>query len=541
TAKQRNSETAKQRNSETADEPYLNKDPYKKIGKFLLCECDIFQNFQSYSHKKFLKICFFISFLFPPMYCISLPGKNESLRGNVIMVDKNGNLKDPDEDDHFTVSNSGTETYFIKLIDNIKKSKQKKILIFIHGGLNGEEDGLKRAGELKQAISDDGYYPVFITWNSDLFSSYLEHLTKVRQGEEWRSWGWPTFPFYLIADIFKGIGDIPKIIVHQFNLQFQYSDITAKNAVRIKDQIENTNQSASIKTPELISGEYRKEKTWKKFSQVFFTVATVPTTFISSLFINAAGKQSWDIMERRTAHLFRKSNEFDVRNMAAEDIRSMLNCRFDDHNTNLSCPDNQSPSGALSKFLHHLSKSQLDKTHEITVIAHSMGAIIANQMIRQNPEIRYSNIVYMGAAASINDFLISIPPYLEKHKSKEKKKNFPDVQFYNLMLHPYAESAETNIYDLIIRGSLLEWLDNYFTEPRTLLDRRMGKYINIIQAVHTINPEIRGKIHLLHFDAGENSKFPQTHGEFDDLRYRFWREQFWTNGKENQGVKVNLK
>ena len=105
------------------------------------------------------------------------------------------------------------------------------------------------------------------------------------------------------------------------------------------------------------------------------------------------------------------------------------------------------------------------------------------------------------------------------------------------MLHPYAESAETNIYDLIIRGSLLEWLDNYFTEPRTLLDRRMGKYFNIIQAVHTINPEIRDKIHLLHFDAEENPNFPHKHGEFDDLKYRFWREQFWSTGKEHQGVK----
>jgi hypothetical protein len=45
TAKQRNSETAKQRNSETANkgELYLKKDSHKKISKFSLCVCFIFQ------------------------------------------------------------------------------------------------------------------------------------------------------------------------------------------------------------------------------------------------------------------------------------------------------------------------------------------------------------------------------------------------------------------------------------------------------------------------------------------------------------------
>ena len=107
-----------------------------------------------------------------------------------------------------------------------------------------------------------------------------------------------------------------------------------------------------------------------------------------------------------------------------------------------------------------------------------------------------------------------------------------ETNFYNLMLHPYAESGEKNFFDTFPpRGSLLEWLDDYFTEPRTLLDRRMGKYFNMIQAIHTINPLVRNRIYLRHFDVGSNSNYPQKHGEFDDKKFQFWKEGFWYDKK----------
>ncbi len=214
----------------------------------------------------------------------------------------------------------------------------------------------------------------------------------------------------------------------------------------------------------------------------------------------------------------------DTRDRESKDIAAMLYCHDGNPKKYSDCLSNQTPSGALSRFLFHLANSKLNETpYEITLIAHSMGAIVANQMIMQSPKIKYKKIVYMGAAASITDFSKSVIPYMEQNK---------ETNFYNLMLHPYAESGEKNCFDTFPpRGSLLEWLDDYFTEPRTLLDRRMGKYFNMIQAIHTINPLVRNRIYLRHFDVGSNSNYPQKHGEFDDKKFQFWKEGFWYDKK----------
>ncbi len=333
----------------------------------------------------------------------------------------------------------------------------------------------------------------------------------------------------------SGIGNLPKTTIQQINTGPSkgtfWKGVIERNSSRLDTEIKKASNDPILKdlNPILQTGADQRGFFDRFLFSPFIFLLTSPVKLIASPFIESGGKKSWGIMERRTDFLFRKSIELDARNIQEDELKKIL----------------YSPNSAiLPKFLNHLSNSKLDEKQDITIMAHSMGAIIANKMIRHSPQIKYKNIVYMGAAASINDFLSSIPPYLEERKENEskalKKKKVKqgktdeenqDTKFYNLMLHPYAESGETNCFDLVPRGSLLEWLDDYFTEPRTLLDRRMGKYFNMIQALHTINPEIRNRIHLRHFDVGRKSNYPQKHGEFDDPKYRFWREEFWDEGK----------
>ena len=50
---------------------------------------------------------------------------------------------------------------------------------------------------------------------------------------------------------------------------------------------------------------------------------------------------------------------------------------------------------------------------KITLIGHSMGAIIAGDILAREPDFHFDNVVFMAAACSINDFKIKVLPYLE--------------------------------------------------------------------------------------------------------------------------------
>jgi len=227
---------------------------------------------------------------------------------------------------------------------------------------------------------------------------------------------------------------------------------------------------------------------------------------------------------RRTQTAFRKPSEFDIR--ARQDSVAVSEAM------------RASPSGALSIFLRKFSnelkflESQSDVKYEITLIGHSMGAILLNDMIRMFNDLPYKNIVYMGAACSIRDLETSVIPYLQKDST---------AQFYNLSLHPLAEKREINYGDIPSRGSLLAWIDNFYASPQTHLDRTLGQWQNIIQATHIFPESVKGQVTLKAFGLrafglgknpqrrqvlkdATNQTGPNAHAEFND--YEFWKPKF---------------
>src|SRR5439155_20196527 len=120
---------------------------------------------------------------------------------------------------------------------------------------------------------------------------------------------------------------------------------------------------------------------------------------------------------------------------------------------------------------------------EVTLVGHSMGTIILNRVVRDS-EINFANIVYMGAACSVEDFSRSVLPFMEKH---------PDTQFYNLTLHPVAEAGEWYpwLADLPPRGSLLIWIDNFLSNPVTEQERTLGRWRNLFRSGSTGEPILR--------------------------------------------------
>jgi len=201
---------------------------------------------------------------------------------------------------------------------------------------------------------------------------------------------------------------------------------------------------------------------------------------------------------------------------------------------------------------------------EVTLVGHSMGTIILNRVVRDS-EINVANIVYLGAACSVEDFSHSVLPFMEQHR---------DTQFFNLSLHPVAEAGEWYpwLADLPPRGSLLIWIDNFLSNPVTEQERTMGRWRNLFRSDSTGEPIIRrlyaeggadlqNRLHFQAFSVGFGDKLrkmkfqwnedplrrdalercdnPLSHGELSEVPY--WNPAFWwqpaiAGGKAHQAV-----
>ncbi|MBS0610420.1 MAG: peptidase C1 [Proteobacteria bacterium] len=58
---------------------------------------------------------------------------------------------------------------------------KKRLILYVHGGLNSEADGLKRARVLGRLCEANGCYPLFVVWHTGLLESIRYRL------EEWRA------------------------------------------------------------------------------------------------------------------------------------------------------------------------------------------------------------------------------------------------------------------------------------------------------------------------------------------------------------------
>jgi pimeloyl-ACP methyl ester carboxylesterase len=172
-------------------------------------------------------------------------------------------------------------------------------------------------------------------------------------------------------------------------------------------------------------------------------------------------------------------------------------------------------------------RSRHDPALSVTLVGHSMGALVASEMVRSHPEIRFTNIVFMAAASSMRDFEVSVMPYLAAHES---------TQFYSLSLHPLAELREQTAKRFGPNGSLLEWLDAYLADPEAESDRTMGKYTNVVRAAHMIPDDIRAQVHIKAFGyqdgsgCGTEGKTPSHHGDFNNDEVPYWNPLLWQAG-----------
>lgn len=435
------------------------------------------------------------------------PFKDEEAIGHVISIGRDGWLEEiqPGKDillDPSYGNPSVQQQSFNTIIDGIRSFPKNEdgeieVLIYIHGGLNTKKNALQRVQEKYKLIKyseKEKKYPIFVNWRSGPITTYFSHLSRIRQGEIART-APLTSPVYLLTDVGNSLVNAPKswLVSGEHSLRATFSRDDS-----YLDDFKDGDNGVYFPGNANGYGTLGRSLWWLITSP--FKLATTPFTF-------TLARPAWDIMLRRTNTPFYKPS--DLKN--------------EDHNIEYG---SKIGTGALASFLLELDSviTTENLPVKITLVGHSMGAIVVNKIINLSIDLPYENIVHMASADSIKNLFEQVVPYISTH----------NVKFYSLSLHPENEDREVSAWGLTPSGSLLVWIDNMFTTPETVLNRRSGRWENIERAIPLIPNNAKKKMHFKIFGLNDFGSVPQKdglisepqeHGEFGDLP--FWLGSTW--------------
>ena len=413
------------------------------------------------------------------------------------------------EDGEYSFSN-----HIAEIIQGIKESGKTNILIFVHGGMNPLPEAMQRAATQSMIIdTSTDYYPIFVNWNSSMWSSYFENLFLLQNGMRSYVMRPLLSPFILMSDMGSAILCLPQTFTQQF-----YG--WKKSAIMNPEYDEQ--QDITFIKPEhrivLQHGDDYSGMTEFLAGRAVYGLM-FPFRMMTTPLLDAFGNRAWSTMNRRTRTVFRRPETLG-------DIKSENPPR-----------DFHPPDGGLGILMTALSELHAkDPRYKFTIIGHSMGTIILNELLFDYDNLPYDNIVYMAAACSIRDMENAVFPYLQEHKNS---------RFYHLTLHQLADETENSLGSLgppdsiwqwmqiVPRGSLLEWVDAYLSDAITPDDRTAGKWSNIVSGLPVIPPDIRSQISIKGFgiyDPSTNTRTldkPQRHGDFTDANQKYWLHDYW--------------
>lgn len=546
------------------------------------------------------------------------------------------------------------------------RNEPMRILIFAHGGMVSQTDAIREAETLAPALLHDGYYPIFLIWNSDFFQAYRNYLCCTNsRGEVDARGGWQYAAARVFGDVGSGVAQIPENILNQGvrsgdavwmgdldddaglgvlgtfgNPLFAEDDeegppdaalryylpvfcgpdddpndrlrrrchndriYRPRRQVRGLDpetgrlSVWEDNQNGNIIYPMSVYSPYH-EQYWSALNGGLedFPQNTAQYQFMRPVrvFTTAGaelGRNAWDDMIGRTRYAVRVPPDLVTeRNLTSLDspTQAASNGEADAESTTkqvvtrggfgqlievlserLGCTVEvvETASRTFSRGCYYNSGFQANPNWtevEITFAGHSMGSLIGNEIIRIYRQFPMERVIYMAAAASVRDYMGSLGNYMaNQHRPGTECEEVSAycTRFFNLMLHPQRESRETNIRFAVPPGSLLEWIDEMFEDPRSSDERTLGKWSNIVanrdlfgfelrrntmHRVFSVRADTRTEGRIAYepnwgFEvecdtAGVNSRsaafynapygyrcHPLVHGEFND--FSFWRDRY---------------
>lgn len=388
-----------------------------------------------------------------------------------------------------------------------------KPVLHIHGGLNDQATVLDRAEKMPPYMLSDRHYPFFIGWPSDFWFSLKEHVAKSDRGRE-RSLAGSVFfgAFQGLEDLARSVIRIPTSVVRQLDNAFKVPLANYSSEERNAEGRAGLLKDAGFTVV--------SEGPFRGVGSSYATIVN-PVGWLVTPLRDGFGPGAWNSMLRQTELVLTKASVYEGAIYPANPLRRPQQAQL----TGAAGAD---PSDtAVRLFLREWQANELTRRQPITLVGHSMGAIVALNVLSRHPEIDFDQVVFMAAAARIKHVESVLIPWLQDH---------PRAQFYNLSLDPYNEIAERSYFDFAPRGSLLMWIEDSFGEVNSFRDRTVGKWWNVVRIAEDLFPPevndvpIRARVTFKRFPiVRDGTQGPQSHGAFN--RYCWWRQDFWSSAE----------
>ncbi|MCX7384505.1 MAG: hypothetical protein NT133_24510, partial [Alphaproteobacteria bacterium] len=425
----------------------------------------------------------------------------------------------------------------------------RHLMVFIHGGLTSQRRGLERALENIPLIADNGdifkqiggtellagseAFPLFLNWPSSFIDTYADSVTHYAQGEYGGPLRSAEAPLYLLNDIAEAVIKMPLDMLKAGHRHLAPSfDLAGGRG--------GCDFGANF-------GCNTFGHTWERPLQTTaIYTATLPTRLITVPALDI-GTRAWKNMVART--------RFGVeRYVTAEQQAAVLSTALRPLDAKTKDKQRILTTGVFRLFFERYAARFASaatatggmaacdpRAPRITLIGHSMGAMVANELLREFPRLGYQNIVFMAGAGSIRDFRVTTEVVLRNPRCPA------DLRFYNLTLHEDWDRKSIELGGAAPMGSLLEWIDDIFEYPVTPADRTIGKWRNIVYAQDQFHPDAIGRMFFHRF--GLEAPDPVAHGGFaqwppspaekaamaSDLcpPLAFWDPRFWAVVRES--------
>lgn len=509
---------------------------------------------------------------------ISPNGPRCDVRQHVFAINKHGILRSVYGDKD--VSQASISYVQQGLEEYLRKTENPKILIHIHGGLVAHKNAVSNAEVIAPWAIQDGYYPIFLVWDSSLNSAYLDYLVFTTDGERNGSLkienddsGYNDDGAFkrtllgatrLIGDIGTGVFKAPENYLVQFDNYWErinkndenpyrlnaadFSHITVtENSSSIREQVSQDKElNQSLSFPEFLhlnTNEINDGVSWVSPNEMRYHVLIPSRMFMTGF--SEVGRNSWDNMVRRTRLAMSSPENLHDRIKYIKSPTKRVNTKrmiVSGQSNQTNCGKTKGVTYQVGGFSQAmdlvncvLNKHTNAVPAKITLAGHSMGAIVANEILWDYRENNYDKIIYMAAAGSMREFNRMVLPII-----REKQNGSLKPHFYNLMLHPLAEARERKFGGIPPQGSLLEWIDEMFEGPRNLEEKTLGKYRNVKRLINSydkidkkfmthrvfpIQEKLLDPFCLKNTETIKNKRcHPLKHGELDD--YTFWRDPY---------------
>lgn len=436
------------------------------------------------------------------------------------------------------------DNHVSEIVDAFAASGKRHIVLVIHGGMIPNDAAIEHAQASLTAMEGESFFPIFVNWETGMTQSYADHLFAIRDGQKSRLEAILTSPLYVVSDFGRAIMRYPE------TLRVQGGDV-------LTDLVASREPAGA---PEGWKKTVRLDRTDDGVTAgdrlELLGVGLIPgaARLVTTPILDGVGRSAYVNMRRRARVLFLRDEDYSStgprRQTGAlsllmnrlrrynndyrdEDVKSIeralilaraeleINRTRHAHSASDSvdsCPHCASKTIILRNIATESARLRDSGALRVTVLAHSMGAIVSNQLIRSNADFFYDDIVFMGAACTVKEFANSTLPYVKSH---------PATRFYNLCLHPVEEANDRYAGGAVPFGSLLDWIDNYMLEPTSELDATLGKWENVtrvLTAVDYLTSDVRARIFVKGF--GRHGAVPKDHGDFNDVAMRYWTPEF---------------